>query len=61
MQAMGFARLGMRQKAQGAVQRLLALYPDFPAHARVELARWVSARRAEASLAALREAGLEIA
>ncbi len=60
MQAAVYARLGMKEQAAAAVQRLLALYPDFPARARAEVGRWVNAKRADSVLDALGEAGLAI-
>jgi hypothetical protein len=48
----------MHREATAAIQRLLATYPGFPAVAREELGRWVSAERVAPALEAMRAAGL---
>jgi tetratricopeptide (TPR) repeat protein len=60
MQAAAYSKLGMKAEALAAVQRLLKLYPNFPSHARTEVARWVSPPRAEGILELLQDAGLEV-
>jgi len=60
MQATAYAQLGMRDEAHAAVGRLLLLFPDFPAQARDEIARWVSPARARVFLDVLRGAGLAV-
>jgi len=61
MQASAYARLGMKDEARAAVQRLLVIYPDFATKARSELERLVGPGRIERALDALREAGLAVA
>lgn len=60
MHAMAYTALDMRDEAAAAVARLLQVYPEFPAKAREELARWVSPERRERSVEVLRRAGLPI-
>jgi hypothetical protein len=60
MQAIAFAQLGMMDEAAAAVQRLLGLFPDFPAQARPEVERWLSPARAARVLENLRRAGLAV-
>ncbi len=60
MRVVAYAQLGMLDEARAAVQALLALFPDFPRQARVEVARWVNAKRAEPFLEALRAAGVAV-
>lgn len=55
------AQAGRRDVATRAVDRLLELYPDFPQHARAELAKWqVHPQLFETLLEGLRAAGLDI-
>ncbi len=60
MQATAFAQLGMMDEAAAAVQRLLVLFPDFPAQAQREIERWLSPARAGLVLDNLRRAGLAV-
>jgi adenylate cyclase len=60
MHAMAYTALDMREEATAAVTRLLAVYPEFPARAREELARWLSPERRERTIEVLRRAGLLI-
>jgi TolB-like protein len=60
MHAMAYTALDMRDEAAAAVARLLHVYPEFPAKAREELARWVSPERRERTIEVLRRAGLLI-
>jgi tetratricopeptide (TPR) repeat protein len=60
--AMVHGQLGNRDAAARALQELLAIYPDFPAHARQEIEKFFYAQRAHAEhvIEGLRKAGLEI-
>ena len=60
--AMVHGQLGNRDAAARALQELLAIYPDFPEHARQEIEKFFYAQRAHAEhvLEGLRKAGLEI-
>ena len=60
--AMVHGQLGNRDAAARAVQELLAIYPDFPEHAREEIEKFFYAQRAHAEhvLEGLRKAGLQI-
>jgi TolB-like protein/Tfp pilus assembly protein PilF len=58
MHAAAYRKLGMMQEARAAVKRLLALYPDFPSHARREIECWMSPERAGETLDLLRDVGL---
>jgi len=60
--AMVHGQLGNRDAAARALQELLAIYPDFPAHARQEIEKFFHAQRAHAEhvLEGLRKAGLEV-
>jgi len=60
MHALAYTALGMQAEAAAAVARLLRVYPEFPAKAREELARWVSPERRERTIEVLRRAGLLI-
>ena len=55
-------QLGNRDAAARALQELLAIYPDFPEHARQEIDKFFYAQPAHAEhvLEGLRKAGLEI-
>ena len=60
--AMVHGQLGNRDAAARALHELLAIYPDFPAHARQEIEKFFYARPAhsEQVIEGLRKAGLEI-
>jgi tetratricopeptide (TPR) repeat protein len=60
--AMVHGQLGNRDAAARALEELLAIYPDFPAHARQEIEKFFYAQRAHAEhvIEGLRKAGLEI-
>jgi TolB-like protein/Tfp pilus assembly protein PilF len=60
--AMVHGQLGNRDAAARALEELLAIYPDFPAHAREEIEKFFYAQRAHAEhvIEGLRKAGLEI-
>ena len=60
--AMVHGQLGNRDAAARALQELLAIYPDFPEHARQEIEKFFYAQRAHAEhvIEGLRKAGLEI-
>ena len=60
--AMVHGQLGNRDAAARALQELLAIYPDFPEHARQEIDKFFYAQPAHAEhvLEGLRKAGLEI-
>lgn len=60
MHAMAYQCLGMEAEAHAAIERLLAIYPDFAEQARTELRRWVSEERVGRSLDVLRAAGLPV-
>jgi adenylate cyclase len=60
--AADYAQLGRMEEAQAEVEKLLALYPDFGANARVELEKffWNFEALLEGYLDGLRKAGLKI-
>jgi TolB-like protein/tRNA A-37 threonylcarbamoyl transferase component Bud32 len=60
--AMVHGQLGNRDAAARALEELLAIYPDFSAHARQEIEKFFYAQRAHAEhvIEGLRKAGLEI-
>ncbi|MCZ6748411.1 MAG: hypothetical protein O7D96_03895, partial [SAR324 cluster bacterium] len=62
MLAADYAQLGRMEKAQAEVKKLLGLYPDFGANARVEMRKWWwnFQEGSESYLEGLRKAGLEI-
>ena len=62
MLAADYAQLGRMEEAQAEVEKLLAVYPDFGANARVEMRKffWNFEELAESYLDGMRKAGLEI-
>ena len=60
MQATAYAKLGLQTESRRALDRLLALFPSFPAQARTELERWVNPEQTTLLLEALDEAGLHL-
>jgi len=60
MRAAAFGQLGNREEAREALQKLLALRPDFGAAARQEYAKWYAPDLVEQLLDGLRKAGLEV-
>ena len=60
--AMDYAQLGRLEEAQAEIEKLLALYPDFGANARVETRKlfWNFEELGESYLDGMRKAGLEI-
>ena len=59
-QAAAYGQLGLREEAQGPLQQLLGLRPDFATAAREEYGKWQEPPEVEHLLEGLRKAGLEI-
>ncbi len=58
MHALAYQALGMHEEARASIERLLAIYPDFPDKVHEELRRWTDAERMQRALQVLRAAGL---
>ncbi len=56
-----YGQLGRREEARRSVEDALSVYPDFPAKAREEMAKWLGPDIVEHYVEGLRKAGLEIA
>jgi TolB-like protein len=61
MHAAAYSALEMGEEANASIQRLLAVYPEFPRMAREELAHWMNPERQQVFLEALWRAGMPTA
>jgi hypothetical protein len=60
VQALAYAKLGMKEPGQAAMTRLLALRPEYPSQVSQEISRWLSPSRTEEVLGLLQEVGLDL-